>query len=337
MRGGLIAWVFLSASTLACGSDFEPATSSSNKDAGGDAGSSGSGGTGAGGTGGGGTSGSPSGGSGGTDSGTPCPGDHACVAVAPTGWNGPFALSKDAACAGSFTTEELVLHADLVAPAAECDCACTPTVDCPAHVTYTGYTSAGCADSGTASNLAFLTCKVPPGVYQSTSVKLPAAVGKCTAAIDKNVPDASWGTTHRLCKGAPEAGECSDPGETCLPKDGGDLCISHADSIECPSSYPTKLEYFQSLVDTRDCPSACGCTPGGTPQCLATAFMFPGPTCTATPPPTLNLMSGGSDFCSVNAQYVGSPTVSKPGTCTGDTVTPLGSATPTGAVTVCCQ
>jgi hypothetical protein len=30
------------------------------------------------------------------------------------------------------------------------------------------------------------------------------------------------------------------------------------------------------------------------------------------------------------------PTVSKVGTCTGDTLTPLGTATATGAITVCC-
>jgi hypothetical protein len=287
----------------------------------------------------GGTSGSPSGGSAGTtnDAGTPCPGDHACVAVAPSGWSGPFALSKDAGCTGSFTTEEVVLHADLTAPPAECDCNCTPTVTCPNHVNYTGYTAAGCAGSGATSNLAFTTCKTPTGAYQSSSVQLPAAVGQCTALIDKNVPEASWGTTHRLCKGAPEDGQCSDPGQVCLPKDGGDLCISHADSIECPSSYPNKLEYFQSLADTRGCPSACGCTPGGTPQCVSNAFLFPGLACTATPPPTEPLLSGGANVCSPNAQYVGTPVVSKPGTCTGDTVTPIGAATPTGAVTVCCQ
>lgn len=333
---GVRVWqvIFSSFLILSCGSDFEPSSSNPKEDAGSDAGSSGSGASG--GSGGSGGS-SATGGTSGTggDASASCPGDHRCAPAAPSDWSGPFALSADATCAGSFATEELVVHSDLNAPAADCDCNCTPATQCPTAAAYRSYQGAGCTNTGgSTTNLAFNTCKAAPAT-PSASVLLPLATSTCSAVVAKIVPEATWNVTHRLCNGAPSGGSCADTTESCLPKDGGNLCIYHADDTDCPTAYPEKVAYFTSISDTRDCPAACGCVAGGTPECSASIFTWAG-SCTGTPLSSSTLLSGGVNACVATATMVYAPTVSKVGTCSGDTLTPLGTATATGAMTVCC-
>jgi hypothetical protein len=140
---------------LACGSGFE-AKDDTRPDSGTGGATGGSGGVSTGGVSGGG--GSTGGAAGGPDG---CPPNHRCVPPAPSGWNGPYALTSDPTCAGSWGEEKLVVHDQLSAEPSECDCGCTPTTACPDAAGLHNFTVTPCPTTatGTPTALTVGACK----------------------------------------------------------------------------------------------------------------------------------------------------------------------------------
>lgn len=312
-----------------CGSDFESSPGpGGSKDAGSEAS--------LGGTGGGGTGGSSGTGGAPNDSGA-CPTTHRCVPPAPAEWSGPFAQSTKGVCSGEWGDTKLTIYADLNAPAPECDCTCTPKPSCPDHLSWLNYTVLSCTPPNpTSSPLSVGECKVVNGL-PSHGVQLAAATPGCTTKVTEAIPPATWSSTHALCDGASEGGSCTTSGERCLPGNGGALCIYHADDMECPSGYAQKLTYYSGVDDTRDCPTSCPCTGSGSVTCESILNSFASTDCTGGTIDQATVVSGSNVECVVGATVkAGALTPKLLGACTNEPAAPMGTASPTGPITVCC-
>lgn len=326
-----------------CGDEFTPG--SRDNDAGTDA-AAGSGGSAAGGTGGSaaggsggtaGTGGVGGGGSGGTagEAGTPCPTTHVCVSPVPSGWTGPIADVGEAPCPAEWASEQTFLHDGLNAPAAQCECTCTPKVNCPTSLTFHTYGTGSCSAPTGGAALAPNTCKAATTLPYNT-VSLAAATAACGATVSEYIPEATWANHHRLCSGAQSAGTCANDGELCVSKPNGKLCVYQEGDLPCPAGYETKTVAYTGAEDDRDCPATCSCAPAGTAKCVSTVTTYSSMDCTSGGL-TGTLVSGTSlGGCIGSSVKGGAITQSQTGTCSPPTLSPSGAATPKGATTICC-
>jgi len=281
----------------------------------------------------------------------------ACVAEAPSGWTGPFALFDGLAtsaptCAGATPVQVLASNADLVpaAPAKCAACACTASgVTCKGNFAVDG-DNGGCTACNTPGTMTPNVCHsytygtVICGGYNATNIRFTGSAtvnsGTCAPDVAKPTPTKDPFSFNRAeigCQGSVTRVDC-DSGYVCAnttkPPFAKGLCISHAGDLPaCPGApYSQRFLFNQSATDTRDC-AACTC--GATPDALA---------CTAT------VVSSASDSscqtgtmvtvpgCSSNYPGYAKLTIAPPGktTCPASGGAPVGTVTGSDPVTVCC-
>ncbi|MEM6296452.1 MAG: hypothetical protein AAGA54_34620 [Myxococcota bacterium] len=264
-----------------------------------------------------------------------------CAPDVPSGWDGPFYVAATegdaAACPEGFPQQD-VRFADLVAPDAMCTCACQ-AVESNCGVDYTLHLTGGCFGDAIGGTLGNGECDpyatlFPLEIFVDSTVT--GTAGSCNPTTNDAVPDTSWETAVTVCMAPSGVGEC-EQGRCAAELPGSfdaRLCISQPGEHECPGSgYADRQMSYTGVDDERAC-STCECgTEGG--ECEVAVTGHANGNCTGS---SSDLEIGTCDGFDVNTgDYGVSATIeNKTPSCTASGGEPVGEATPTGAVTVCC-
>lgn len=279
-----------------------------------------------------------------------------CVGPVPDEWNGPVVQrtsddGDDPGCGGLWPVPEgEMLHENVVAEPADCDCACSE-VHAPV-----------CEDSGVLFMYDDDTCQgnglygfadavwnLSPGL-NSPSADTPTASGQTWRLITTSDTPAACGSTAvldqkpdlehlgrvRLCQ--PQSlsqGTCAEG--SCAPAvlapfgNGSDICVWRDGEHECPETYPAASTYHRSASDHRGC-GTCSCAPEG-PACTEALVLL------ARPGQFVDAPEGVctyASFAPVSFAFIeGTPL---PDTCqVSSPSTPIGSVEVADPVTVCCR
>ncbi len=272
-----------------------------------------------------------------------CSAEETCTASAPAGWSGPavafLGAGEAPGCPEGYS--DLVVDAGLGlnAPAAQCSCSCGEATgwECSVDVTEAGnqcgdFVSG--ADTFTISAQECESISTNDSAFIASSVQLDLTGANCNPSSSETVPPATWDTSVALCEGNVAASCDEGP---CLPNVDapfGDVCIYTGGIEECPAGpYSEQTIAYNSVTDTRQC-STCECDdPTGFCSGPITYQTGCGPGligvyATDNPPGCQNL---GGDPGGIF--FNGDATVS----CAAQGGDPTGSASPLGAVTVCCM
>lgn len=260
-----------------------------------------------------------------------------------------------------------------VSPCPACECN-PPTGACALPVTANANNAACPAtDSGTAQTpfdppigwdgsctaqqaiAASLDCNGGPCVQSATFAPLVMTEEGCTPKpfiVPLDNPESL--TFARTCGGTTK-GNCSDPGNVCVPslppKMGSDpgfwtYCVSQhgADddyTLTCPEGYPSKHVFSIDYQDTRAC-APCACNPPEGSACVSLVSVYADKDCdvtqelgsitVSTAPMCLNLPPG-APLGSKSA----TPPLYKPGSCHPSGGELTGSVQNIGPTTFCCQ
>lgn len=287
----------------------------------------------------------------GTDAGTDdaATSDCACVAQAPSGWDGPVLVYEGAAtapaCGGAYPDEVVEGGTSPSGDPANCStCTCSGTGDCGMALEFeSGGTDASCGGAcvnSVSASCALLSPSCVVGqatTWLQTRPPSSAGTGCSPSAQSPSVPATSWAENARACAPdtALERSSC-DTGELCAP-DGpfaGALCVYKAGDVSCPGAgYTDRRVYSTGIADSRDC-TACSCGV----ECDYTWHVYDvaDSSCTS---PIASLTA--ADQCvavtpSSNSIRVGAEITSTTGPCTPSGGNPTGSVQGQSPVTVCC-
>ena len=284
---------------------------------------------------------------------------YSCATVAPTGWIGPVALYEGVApaqnCPAGYAPIVNAKGGGLTAPSAQCGCTCTAgAAQCAASAGqfYSDATICATACAGTVS--------IPSGVCTATahcggasvSFNAPAPAwvgGACTPQPTKNVPAAIFGTSARVCSwsGTPDVpGGCNGGGDQCVKAPtapyGTRLCIYQSGdpaATACPPGpYSAYHVYYSGLNDTRSCTTcSCGGATATGGSCSGTIDLYSGSSCTGTTPRTFAF--GTTTCLALSSPQFALGTYAPAGGGCGAGIggQSAGSASATGATTVCCM
>lgn len=239
-------------------------------------------------------------------------GNVRCIAAAPSGWSGPFALYAGVTagaptCPADAPLAAVDAYAGLtgVAPAVCGACSCVASKVACAKVTATAYSGTNCTGACNSFNntvdvtdgtCADLDCT--NGNEGSIFVPLPTATATCTPQSPKPTvtkPPTSWSTRALGCR-APNIQQidCA-AGEVCATKAPAPfaqtMCISQDGNVNCPAGiYSVKKgTYARGVSDTRDC-GACTCgTATGSCTATMTPYVAPVVNCTTAAAAPVNL------------------------------------------------
>jgi hypothetical protein len=282
-----------------------------------------------------------------------CPPTHECVPAPPEGWEGPVALLESPVaedeegpeCGGSHPDASMVGYRDLVAPPAECSCACGPAVDvsCSLSVTVRFWGSDPTCSETIPAQYQFYstTCNMLPSAVPANShwTVLPGAIlgGSCDPTPTEQIEPARFTKRVAGCTSNADVQSCGETG-ICSPRPDDTfmdrLCVWRSGRASCPSEFPEDIELFTQVADERAC-AECACEdPVG--LCDAgTVTLFNQP---CNPPIAGVLTANGhcqsSSWQTVSASYgPGEPSAF----CVPSEPMSIGVAVPEEPLTVCCR
>jgi hypothetical protein len=168
----------------------------------------------------------------------------------------------------------------------------------------------------------------------------------CVPGKPSELPEDSttWGTFARACTSSAATTACPDPGDYCAvtaasPPNGFSQCIYQEGDHPCPSGYPKKRVFFESVIDPREC-SECSCEAPEGGVCNAGITLFSTTDCqdlvsfsmaSSTGPACMGI-TPGIDLGGKRSD----PGVYSPGSCKALGGEPIGSAEPREPSTFCC-
>lgn len=269
-----------------------------------------------------------------------------CVPAPATDWIGPLAIyeasgtppAPSPACKGAFATPFYDGFGSPVAAAAACTCKCGAPVDvlCSSP-TMTFYSDWSCKQvCGADQSLAPSCNALDPGC-QAMSFRLSGSEpvgGSCAPEATVTVPPPAWKRAVRLCAPTVEPAACG-AGQVAAPPVGDgfqktNYCVARSGEWTCPSGYPSRRSYYESVADTRSC-TACTCGAPTGASCGAPtvhADLTCGAPSRSTRAAKCELL-GPATAASFSDQATG-------GACAPHGGAPVGTVTPTAPTTICC-
>jgi hypothetical protein len=279
------------------------------------------------------------------DSGTPgCAAGTMCLAV-PEGWNGPIAAhDADGAvaapwCAEDYSVASLLAYSGLAASAAVCGCECDAPVDveCPSP-TLTEYDDqTNCTIQAPDATFDLADGCNELGFFDDVLMRLnipdpDLGAVSCTPNATESVSAVVWDRQVAGC-GLGESPAACDAG-SCIPTpDEGALCVWLDGDQACPAGDFSERQLIHRDVDDSRVCSACTCG-DAEGSCPGTMTLYAGVACSAGSPG-----DGGDGDCvgvdtpARSVRYLPEPADIS---CAPSNSSPIGSATPTDAVTLCC-
>jgi hypothetical protein len=281
-----------------------------------------------------------------------CPGTHQCVPVPPDGWEGPVVLLESAVdedepeCEGSYAEPATVGYHGLVAPPAECSCACGGAADvsCPLTLIARFWgTDATCSQNVPAQyQLSTASCNNLPAPLEGntywTVPPVQSMGGSCEPSAHVEIEPARFEQRTTACGGAVAMEGCAED-QVCTPRpddahqDG--ICVWAQGDQACPPEYPEARTLHTDVVDERGC-EACTCDdPVG--LCDAAVLTLLSQPCAA---PTSGIVLADGHCYGTNSNQTRSVAVN-PGQpaafCLPSEAIATGAASPDGSITVCCR
>lgn len=278
---------------------------------------------------------------------------HRCVPDVPAGWEGPVALrysepaARDPGCAAPYDEPGVVVYADLLASAHNCDCACgeAENVNC-SDVTLIGDDTAGCGSPLGSMDVGEDCTAMPVALQIAGTSRWRATAtyegGECEPQPTVDIGPAEFDDRVTLCGAEPDAAICEDGG-ICVPLPGdahdGQICIWQLGSLDCPDdAWTQQTVLYQGLDDDRGC-TVCTCGEA-TGDCdgtvaLGTTANCVGGQAVASIGVDGDCQAGASAQIARGASITGSLTPVDP-QCTPSTSVQTGSLAVTGEVTRCC-
>ena len=281
-----------------------------------------------------------------------------CQPAPPEGWSGPVLAVTGPGSAGApacpgTTSQVLSAYADLSADPASCNCACETTSDGCGTVDIVldlDAAGTGCNQSGNGQGFQVTsgTCEAPPFAIDST-VPIPMyaallGVGEtpgCQPQESFALPEPIWNTALAGCEPDAPAGDCDDEA-TCLPApDPGQsiaACIHRDGDMTCPLvGYTERFTFFRSINDARAC-DRCSCAGGIGLRVQCELRMYADPMCAGDIALGI-FLSPDNTFCDlVDPSSLGALELvaSDAMQCESSGGAPIGEATPSEPVTLCC-
>ncbi len=254
-----------------------------------------------------------------------CTGDHFCSPSVPGAWSGPvtFSVSTSSAmpvdCRGEYPTSLLLTHTGLSTPNATCDCQCVRgTAQCQLFGEESGGPLSGAC-----------------GAHAVDDDVLYAAFSQnCTAMPTQNIPAADFDSEVRVCGGATTTNDCG-AGQRCTPTPASPfsaVCIFQSGDHECPTEYPDKQLFHDSVNDNRSC-STCSCQRQGGSCELSVegcGLNNDDKTLSSSSGNTVSVNGDDTDYQLVSVSSINQ------GQCNPSSSTLQGSVTTSGATTLCC-
>lgn len=278
-----------------------------------------------------------------------CDAPAQCVQTVPEDWDGPFAMEdgEGASCAGTYPNEDSVVFEGLTAPPANCACSCGAAEDlnCAGSVPLARYIDSPMCIGAPTNNFEIiqdctsLNILGLTGAWEAEGGFTPTG-GSCDPTTTETLPDLQWDTTATLCTGAvvTEAGcgadqVCAPPAPEGFP---AALCITHDGDVACPEGeYSDRQVLFAGAQDLREC-NACTCADPSGGSCGGEIELYGQSNCinmtNTLDVDALECVNQGATFVR-SATYVPDPSA----TCAASVGSATGTATPQGAVTVCCN
>jgi hypothetical protein len=265
---------------------------------------------------------------------------YVCTDAVPSGWAGLVALATAAggtipSCAGAYATLSQSGHTNLNAAAATCGCSCSgPTGEgCFADVDYFG--DSNCQSLNQSSALPFNFCvNVGSGNGSVRSKPGVASGGSCSPSPTKTVPPSTWGNSYAACayNGKTDLGGCTNSGLCIEAPSSGKACVWQFGDVPCPAgAYSSKTTIYTTESDNRGCTS-CSCTYVAG-SCTAPITVYTGANCSSS---TISIQSDNSCHQFSGYSAIAGTITQTAGSCTGGSVTPDGTDSPAGPVTICC-
>lgn len=293
-----------------------------------------------------------------------------CVAAAPPGWEGPFAIaeasSADAGsqgCANDSWVSTLDLVAGASADPASCTCSCGPpsgeTCSTP-NVSYFRDRSCTmpCATptpvGATCTPLSATGCGLTP---HFTTTPPWADGGACAPVATMSLPPLAWSASAHLCAPAPavELGACPS-GEACVPSPDSTaaplvLCVAQQGDVRCPSVYGFRHAarnqagpdggsdggsgpYFAQATDSRGC-TVCTCGAPSGVACASSGIVAYSDSACMMPSMTMGPDAGCVALGAYSTTCAGA--AASGGTCSPTGGVPTGGITLTSPYTICCN
>lgn len=299
-------------------------------------------------------------------------GAYQCVASAPVGWEGHFALFVGAPegvpeCPTEFpsvipyTGNATVLADPALCTACSCGDPAGETCDLADAVTVIDTTCAnpvkptllsvppdwdGSCFSGTTAPGGKTTCGASGAEPCNKLVTMAAPKltgGTCAASGgDATVAPVTWATVGKACTDAPEGGGCSG-GQVCQPVPSGGykpgVCIYKEGINDCPGApFLDQHIFYAAHEDTRGC-TPCACDPATGGSCSAQIKVWTNDAC-STVPTTFQTGTCGN-LGATNPTVAGRSatiTSTSPGSCTPASTggQPTGEVIPSKPSTFCC-
>jgi hypothetical protein len=262
-----------------------------------------------------------------------------CAPAAPSGWSGPLEVSFSATapptCGGAWGGTNWISYDTLDAPAATCGCSCDAPTGTVCSAEYQpDCISGGICSYGCSGNVA-LTAGQCSGAIGSAGGQAVAGggivtAGTCAPQATVNKPATSWADEARACAPTTTPAAC-EGAAVCVPAVDPTfaICVEQSGDVACPPAYPNQHLEYSGLSDTRGC-SACTCGAPSGASCGGGINCYADGACGSY----LTSTGGG---CDQSCPYVRYDQQLSGGSCGAASVSPTGSATPTGATTFCCQ
>jgi hypothetical protein len=180
------------------------------------------------------------------------------------------------------------------------------------------------------------------GVNNGSNVRVDAFTMEavCARAGTPAPAPVTWTEQAKLCGAGQSGGGCAS-GRVCLPKvsTGQKLCAFSSGVNSCPSGFTPEGSglWYSGLDDTRDCGSVCpAASPSGGSCGTSYLALYGGNLCAGA---ATNLQSGVTCAFSAPTGLQSGRVILQgetPPACTAPPPAATGSATATGAMTVCC-
>jgi hypothetical protein len=278
-----------------------------------------------------------------------CTSGYACTPAVPNSWFGPVALWEGSnaapSCAGAYTTDVVDGNYGLIASPANCSCGCGAVTGAScSNVSVTLYSDAQCTATCSSWGLppnfcvSFGSC----GISAAQGSMQPQTPGSCTPNPSKSLPPYSWTGDGRACSygGPNDTGGCNG-GSLCVARAtspyGSKLCIWTSGDVPCPNGgYSVKHTYYTGASDTRDC-TLCTCDIPKNGSCSATWMAYSQTQCQGNANGTFSTPLACTAINPATRSIQATNFQLNSGTCNPQGGAAMGSVTPTGPTTVCCE
>ena len=269
--------------------------------------------------------------------------DPACQPVAEcvpeaAGFTYGAEVAPGGACPADFGAATLDLSQGLTAPTTCNGCACTASLTCTNLLTEGAAGTCPPFSPVVGIDVNSLACESIHLTSHNASTQSTSTHTSCGWSGTPSPAALSWGAGTRVCTTSSVGAGCA-PGNVCVAK-ATKHCATTSASAACAAGYHTEGAggpWYTGVTDTRSCGSTCGCTTSGGSCGMSIVELFTASGCGAGSTTEIldNAVACNMPLTYQSVRVAPGHDAVQP-TCSPSYAPMTGSASPSGAVTVCC-